>query len=1123
MIKLRVAFLKFIEMARARRCKGRDENMLARLAVVAAYATGATALSTETQRRAVLDRQSHAEILRWLKDAARLQTKSYAGWFPGEVLCFADDNAQWQREFWRQRLNSLNNADTNPLVQTHFAIVWALKAQLESIEGLMLTPVSRVTAADFDLDATNQPFFATELKQLSLDGAIGKHILAGVLDKVVWKHDTVAYAREKFAISKKNVAFAAATMEEHWTADSPRALRVQLKNTQKVVDVAEARLMLLDQFGFGRGDPCRQYCFCIGDWGLYYRGLKAAGLTVEQGQALVQVRRVEQGLLAPPQVQGVDAPVLVAADARDGVRDVFETSVTLEAFLESKPDADALRAPLLAAGFASNQDLTEFRVAADLNYGTGMKLGKMSKKNVTAMLRWFQKHRDDERFAEYRRPGPAAAAQPPVAQPAVAPPPVVEDTVAPRRRRAAAQKATTALATRKESDLSDGSDDEASAPAPAAAKAQALPRSFVDDIIKADATIRVLEANPKGGVSADRYEKYKKATSVQKFLDLGGSKGDLKNDIERDYVTFVDDRWQTDQRRVDALKTGARPRGAGAKVISAKNGTVKLDPDIVTAVRAIGLQGRQADDTVAPEGWDPLADTARLLSNQARQRYEAERNMLRVRGTDAERRRFAVRWFDAVAEQLDLLERPVGDAARAEMDRYRRRLLRDAEGAAAETRAALEQHAELFAKKISENEAEASRIESLRDALAARRDDVLGREADDAAPTTRDEPDLMWPELLNIINVPGFWHLLEAGGIKVIYKMYWQSLLGACGHRVLRRRGLGPAAEKYFQSVELFYHVYEAMATVLFRAHRRSLTAVPTSSNAYIASFLEWFQAGVNSGDLPFQHYGCFVLGMGLFFRVCKKAVSLRMSRLLYALLLVHMGACSITNKFNQKRQCFLSLLQLISSQDHVAPRLMAATTVSVTGRKFHAVASDAAQEMVQGKIQTSMGSKFNVPRVLISTALADLLRRCARNFGQLSTGEPAATPARGRSIDAQADISQLAVVLERCQIFDCTEVRTSLPSELLYTNEYSLPKKFIAPLDLTKPFDKRNQPILEHAHATAARLLASAGLDEDGAPVELDEEDEEAVDEEADDGDEGDEEAARLRVADWENGVETA
>ena len=119
-----------------------------------------------------------------------------------------------------------------------------------------------------------------------------------------------------------------------------------------------------------------------------------------------------QGLLAPPQVQGVDAPVLVAADARDGVRDVFETSVTLEAFLESKPDADALRAPLLAAGFASNQDLTEFRVAADLNYGTGMKLGKMSKKNVTAMLRWFQKHRDDDQFAKYRRRGPAAAAQP---------------------------------------------------------------------------------------------------------------------------------------------------------------------------------------------------------------------------------------------------------------------------------------------------------------------------------------------------------------------------------------------------------------------------------------------------------------------------------------------------------------------------------------------------------------------------------------------------------------------------------------------------------------------------------------------------------------------------------------
>ena len=42
---------------------------------------------------------------------------------------------------------------------------------------------------------------------------------------------------------------------------------------------------------------------------------------------------------------GVWFPNRKRGDARDGVRDVFETSVTLEAFLESKPDADALRAP----------------------------------------------------------------------------------------------------------------------------------------------------------------------------------------------------------------------------------------------------------------------------------------------------------------------------------------------------------------------------------------------------------------------------------------------------------------------------------------------------------------------------------------------------------------------------------------------------------------------------------------------------------------------------------------------------------------------------------------------------------------------------------------------------------
>ena len=44
---------------------------------------------------------------------------------------------------------------------------------------------------------------------------------------------------------------------------------------------------------------------------------------------------------------------------------------------------------------------------------------------------------------------------------------------------------------------------------------------------------KVQQENPKKNMSADRYERYKAARTLQEVLDLGGSRGDIGNDMLR--------------------------------------------------------------------------------------------------------------------------------------------------------------------------------------------------------------------------------------------------------------------------------------------------------------------------------------------------------------------------------------------------------------------------------------------------------------------------------------------------------------------------------------------------------------------------------------------------------------
>ena len=61
---------------------------------------------------------------------------------------------------------------------------------------------------------------------------------------------------------------------------------------------------------------------------------------------------------------------------------------------------------------------------------------------------------------------------------------------------------------------------------------------FAPEHMKARCTLT--QENPKRGTSAARYDTYKCATTLQMVLDLGGSRGDLANDIIKGYIHIED-------------------------------------------------------------------------------------------------------------------------------------------------------------------------------------------------------------------------------------------------------------------------------------------------------------------------------------------------------------------------------------------------------------------------------------------------------------------------------------------------------------------------------------------------------------------------------------------------------
>ena len=64
---------------------------------------------------------------------------------------------------------------------------------------------------------------------------------------------------------------------------------------------------------------------------------------------------------------------------------------------------------------------------------------------------------------------------------------------------------------------------------------------------------------------------------------------------------------------------------------------------------------------------------------------------------------------------------------------------------------------------------------------------------------------------------------------------------------------------------------------------------------------------------------------------------------------------------YNLTRKCVLALVKFLSAPEKVARAILANSTLRLSSRAFHAVATDGALEAAQGQVKTSAGSRWSV------------------------------------------------------------------------------------------------------------------------------------------------------------------
>lgn len=268
-------------------------------------------------------------------------------------------------------------------------------------------------------------------------------------------------------------------------------------------------------------------------------------------------------------------------------------------------------------------------------------------------------------------------------------------------------------------------------------------------------------------------------------------------------------------------------------------------------------------------------------------------------------------------------------------------------------------------------------------------------------------------------------HLFKFGLLAAKHKIYFQGLIYFVAKNVLKRKHISASVVKYQACDNLDYRISDAIIMLMAEAHRahpiyKKAASSLTNLDLLTENYMEWYKAGLASGDAPFIFYSGYVYGTGLLYRVARQAISMDDGLMCYALMLPSMGLFKICSKHNLAYQCFLSLAKLMSTEETIAKALIGNITMSRTGRPNHNEGVDEGLEDMQGVTKNSAGSLFNPVKAVVHTALGFFFEDVRNNLGNVSKAEDLDdAPARGQHVpSAHADTNAVVDALRPMNLF---------------------------------------------------------------------------------------------------------
>jgi len=577
----------------------------------------------------------------------------------------------------------------------------------------------------------------------------------------------------------------------------------------------------------------------------------------------------------------------------------------------------------------------------------------------------------------------------------------------------------------------------------------------------------------------------------------------------------------------DATATAPPAGGAAAVDPAAAVPNVRaMDAGLQSHWKAMSLQAVEADATVVRPNWEPLSAMARSAlelseGSDLHSRYLRELERARVEMTDGQRSRFGTRWqalaqaclrqalayvtgraVAHVSEQLSCLRAipspPVMVLARIASLVERQSCM----ALEADRLLELQSHPSLTAAYLEASLADlplAAAATAAPAAPAAAADDTAA--ADDAAVADAASAHA-FPDVGRLHGGPGLLHLLKFGLLGVVYKIYFTPLLSFVGHAVLRRKYVTATVSHFFACDSLYYRTNEILLSLMFESHQKHKHYLThkeslTTNALYTTNFLEWYEMGLESRDVPFIFYSNFVFGVGMLYRMGKQAISMRDPIGCHAILLPAMGLFKMCLKHNLSLQCFLSLVKLLTSSEEVAKALLANIMQCFGDRPFHAIGTDELLEMLQGFVKKMTGKKWDVANAQIHTSLNFVFNGIRDELASIAKGDEEVERAtKGvRVKDGKADTLRGHEKMRGFGLFNFDLKRDSLSSlpAGLVPKDYELPTAYLQReagglLNFARPMTPEFQPALERASALVQELLERSGAVDGsaGAPEEL-------------------------------------